>query len=131
MDPEKSFQPHPETGKAELAKGTGGHYSGLRPGKRVHNSATVVASLWPTAWIGPLLLEIAQGTRPLARLPAAGTMLRNLLKVVPELSAFANIELEVAFNMVGKLPSTNKLMKTTLPILMIEGRTLANTSSSS
>lgn len=30
----------------------------------------------------------------------AGTMLRNLLKVVPELSAFANIELQVAFNLV-------------------------------
>lgn len=33
MDPEKSFQAHPETGKAELAPGTGGIYSGgLRPG---------------------------------------------------------------------------------------------------
>jgi len=60
MDPEKSFQAHPETGKAELAPGTGGIYSG--------------------------------GLRP-------GTMLRNLLKVVPELSAFANIELQVAFNL--------------------------------
>lgn len=33
MDPEKSYEAHPETGKAELAKGTGGTYTGgLRPG---------------------------------------------------------------------------------------------------
>lgn len=34
MDPEKSYIPHPETGKAALAPGTGGSYhGGLRPGK--------------------------------------------------------------------------------------------------
>jgi hypothetical protein len=31
---------------------------------------------------------------------ATGTMLRNMLQFVPELSAFANIDLKIAFNMV-------------------------------